>query len=321
MTSLSVKTSIGIRTILYLTDFSEPSEHALHFAVELARQYGASVEVLHVLTPVIPESCPNAIQADEELAAAEMKKIESKIVGIPFAATVTRGMGVWEAIEHAIREYHIDLIVAGTHGRTGIPKLLLGSVAEEVFRRSPVPVLTVGPHVGPSTASTAQLSCVLFASDFSSESKAAAPYAFSLAEENHARLILLHVMQQTEPSAPYEMKRYESGVAEVIEQLRQIAPSKSAIHNLAEVAVEHGDPADRILAAAKERGADLIVLGVRGAVEHVDAATHLDLGVAHRVVAHASCPVLTVRAQRTAFDEEPSYDLRGGAHVTAQQPN
>lgn len=292
----------GIKKILYLTDFSGPSQLALPVAVKLARQYGGSIEVVHVLTPMIPEAYLEAVEADEELAAAEMKKIESQIVGAPFTSTTVHESSVWSAVERAIAEHHIDLIVTGTHGRTGLLKLLLGSVAEEVFRRSPIPVLTVGPHESPGNESTAQDRSVVFATDFSSGSEAAAPYAFSVAEESRARLILLHVMRESEPSQPSEFKEYENRVAVVIDQLRRFAPEPSgfAISDPAEVRVEHGDPADRILAVAKERKASLIVLGVRG-VEHVDAITHLELAVAHKVVALAHCPVLTVRAQVTVL--------------------
>jgi nucleotide-binding universal stress UspA family protein len=298
--TVQVNESIGIKKILYLTDFSGPSQVALPVAIELARQYSGSIEAVHVLTPMIPETCPEAVQADEELAAAEMKKIETQIVGAPFTSATVHESSVWKAVERAIAGQHIDLIVTGTHGRTGVPKLLLGSVAEEVFRRSPIPVLTVGPHVHPGNESIAQDSCVLFATDFSSGSEAAAPYAFSLAEESRARLILLHVMRNAEPNNSTEAQRYELRVATVIAQMGRMAPCGSTVLHPAEVVVEHGDPANRILAVAKERNASLIVLGVR-AVEHVDAVTHLELAVAHKVVALAHCPVLTVRAQATVF--------------------
>jgi nucleotide-binding universal stress UspA family protein len=298
--TVPVKESVGIKKILYLTDFSGPSQVALPIAVKLARQYGGSIEVVHVLTPMIPEACLEAVQADEELAAFEMKRIESRIAGAPFTGAVVHESSVWNAVERIVSDDHIDLIVTGTHGRTGVPKLLLGSVAEEVFRRSPIPVVTVGPHVHAGNESTAQDSSVLFATDFSSGSEAAVPYAFSLAGESRARLILLHVMRESEPSHPSEFNQYEKRVAVVIEQLRRLAPGSSgfAAGDPAEVRIEHGDPADRILAVAKERKASLIVLGVRG-VEHVNAITHLELAVAHKVVALAHCPVLTVRAQAT----------------------
>lgn len=293
--------SIQIKNLLYLTDFSAASERVLPFAVGLARKYHANIEALHVLTPVIPETYTAAVQADTNLASFEMKKIESKLVGVPFETSSASGLGMWEAVEQAIREHHIDVIVLATHGRTGVSKFLLGSVAEEVFRRSPVPVMTVGPAVRNIGAAAAKFHQVLFATDFSSESEAAAPFAISLADENPARLTLLHVLPESALGDPPAVNKFENSVAEAIHKLREIAPSAAGLYNPAEVAVECGDPADRIVSVARGRGADLIVLGVRGATAHLGAATHLERAVAHQVVAHAPCPVLTVRADDAAI--------------------
>lgn len=299
MKAVQAVPSIQIKNILYLTDFSAASQYVLPFAIGLARKYHATIEALHVLTPAIPETCPAAIQADTDLAEFEMRKIEAQLVGVPFETTLARGMSMWEAVEHAIRDHHIDVIVLATHGRTGVSKFLLGSVAEEVFRRSPVPVMTVGPAARNAGAAAARFHQVLFATDFSSESEAAAPFAISLADESPARLTLLHVMPTPALENPSEVNSFEASVAEAVRRLREIAPSDAEIYNPAEVAVEYGEPADRIVSAARERGADLIVLGVRGAGAHLGAATHLDRAVAHKVVAHAPCPVLTVRAHET----------------------
>src|ERR1700742_4689080 len=119
MTSVPTGTLVEIKKILYLTDFSRASRLALPVAVKLARQYGGAIEVVHVVTPMIPETCPEAVQADEELAAAEMKKIETQIAGVPFTSDTVHESSVWKAVKRAIGEQHIDVIVTGTHGRTG----------------------------------------------------------------------------------------------------------------------------------------------------------------------------------------------------------
>src|ERR1700690_2942744 len=120
MTNAQIVTPISLKRVLCLTDFSPSSTIALPFACAVARQYAGSVEVLHVLTPVIPESCHDAVKADEELAEAEIAKIRSQVIGVACETTMARGMGLWEAIDRTTREHHIDLIVAGTHGRTGL---------------------------------------------------------------------------------------------------------------------------------------------------------------------------------------------------------
>jgi nucleotide-binding universal stress UspA family protein len=291
---------IALKNILFLTDFSRPSEAALPFAAGIARRYEARVYALHILTPApyvyaTPELTVAAIDAEEENAKGEMQRIESQFAGLWHETIVERGIGVWEAVQRAIQEHNIDLIVAGTHGRTGPEKLLLGSVAEEIFRRSPVPVLTIGPGVRSSVHSGGRFHRVLFATDFSAASVAAAPLAVSLAQENQARLLLLHVMRHPEKRNNGEERRFELSVAEAIHQLYESIPKDAELHFPPEVAVEFGESAERIVGAAKQRGADLIVLGVRDATGRMGAATHLERATAHKVVSHAACPVLTVR--------------------------
>jgi nucleotide-binding universal stress UspA family protein len=231
-----------------------------------------------------------AIIAGEELASTEMAKISSQLVDVAHDTAVIHGTALWLAIEPVVRERKIDLIVLGTHGRTGVSKLLLGSFAEEIFRRADAPVLTIGRDIFKSMDANGRFHSVLFATDFSTASLAAASLAISIAEQNDAQLDLLSVMPET------GMKHY-GGVAieDLLQNLRDLIPSDARMRYRPSVIVEYGEPADRILETAADRGTDLIVLGVRDAASHLAAATHLERATAHKVVAHARCPVLTVR--------------------------
>jgi nucleotide-binding universal stress UspA family protein len=298
MKTTETGTRLTLKNILFLTDFSEPSEAALPFAVAMAREYGATIHALHVLTPAAysnsrPEVCFVAMEAEEETAQSEIERVDARLTGLAHESIVVRGFAVWPTLEQAMENCSADLIVLGTHGRTGAQKFLLGSVAEEIFRRSSVPVLTIGPHVHSGTHNGAKFHRVLFATDFTPESLAAAPYALSLAQENKARLLLLHVVRDHEQRK--EEALGESSVANILYKLNDLVPNEAELWCRPETVVEFGDPAERILGAANERGADLIVLGVRGAPGHLGAATHLERTTAHKVVAHAGCPVLTVR--------------------------
>jgi nucleotide-binding universal stress UspA family protein len=171
--------------------------------------------------------------------------------------------------------------------------MLIGSTAEEMFRRSCVPVITVGPSARTDQEATARWQRVIFASDFTAESRAAAPYAISFAEENDAQLTLIHVIKM---QGSHEEERHSGiTVAEAMHQLHQIVPPAAELWCRPEAVVDHGDPATRILAVAREKSADLIVLGIRN-TSHVTVASHLERSIAHMIVAHASCPVLTVRS-------------------------
>lgn len=299
MEAVQTQSAISIKNILFLTDFSEPSEAALPFAAEIARGYGASLYALHVFVPppstyTRPDVFAASIEAEEECVRAAMQKIDSQLAGLQHEMIIERGLDVWQPIQRAIDEHKISLIVLGTHGRVGADKLLLGSVAEEIFRRSPVPVLTIGPGTHGGLHSGGRFRRVLFATDFTPASLAASPYALSLALENQARLLLVHVLRLRDRKGEKDQKSLELTVAEAIHRLYDTIPKGLELPFPAEVAVEFGDPAERILEAAREYGANLIVLGVRDASAHLGAATHLERATAHRVVAHATCPVLTV---------------------------
>ena len=289
---------VTFKNLLFLTDFSGPSETALPFAIGIARAYGANTFALHVLMPdPLLYSAPTSValieEVQEDAAKAGMQRISSQLAGLPHETVLEWDAGIWPSVEQALKLYSIDLIVAGTHGRTGAEKLLLGSVAEEIFRRSPVPVLTVGPAVSKGIHTAGRFHSVLFATDFSSHSLAALPYALSLAQENQARLTLLHILPHDRTSA---LELNQTATAAALSKLKQLISEGTANWCRPETLVEAGVPATVILAVAERQRVDLIVLGVRNLAEHLGAATHLGRATAHKAVAHAECPVLTVRA-------------------------
>lgn len=297
MKKAQVDKRIILNHILFLTDFSGASERAIPFVCEIAKEYGAKVTALHVLVPDVltymtPDSPSAAIELQKDSALAEMKQVENQLAGVPNKVLVLGGKEVWATLEPVLREDQVDLIVLGTSGRRGLQKLLLGSTAEEVFRRSPIPVMTIGPAADKSDQRGARWERVVFASDFTPESLRALPYAISFAEENNARLILLHVIEVW--GQRKEGNKQGLTVAEAMHQLHEIIPPEAALWCRPETVVEHGEPAARILEVAKQKKADLIVLGIHGA-SHISVATRLEKSLAHMIVANASCPVLTVR--------------------------
>jgi nucleotide-binding universal stress UspA family protein len=298
MSTVNAGTRLTLKNILYLTDFSEPSEVAIPFAIAIAREYGARLHALHVLTPVplayiSPESAGAAIEGIEECASSEMRRIDSLLTGVAHEIILVRSESLWQTVEQILSGREIDLIVLGTHGRTGALKLLLGSVAEEIFRRANVPVLTIGPSVRRGIHNGGRFHRVLYATDFTQEAQAAAPYAISMAEENKARLILLHVLP--DPAGKKTDRAAQDSAANVMHQLYELVPQSAEIGSRPEATVRYGTPSDRILETARELNADLIILGVCDAGRRIGAATHLERTTAHKVVAHAPCPVLTIR--------------------------
>ncbi|MGB9467243.1 MAG: universal stress protein [Candidatus Acidiferrum sp.] len=297
MKKAQVDKRIILNHILFLTDFSGASERAIPFVCEIAKEYGAKVTALHVLVPDVltymtPDSPSAAIELQKDSALAEMKQVENQLAGVPNKVLVLSGKEVWATLESVLREDQVDLIVLGTSGRRGLQKLLLGSTAEEVFRRSPIPVMTIGPSADKTDQRGARWERVVFASDFTPESLRALPYAISFAEENNAQLILLHVIEVWGQRKAGNKQGLT--VAEAMHQLHEIIPPEAALWCRPETVVEHGEPAARILEVAKQKKANLIVLGIHGA-RHISVASRLEKSLAHTIVANASCPVLTVR--------------------------
>jgi nucleotide-binding universal stress UspA family protein len=296
MKALDAKTRVELKNILFSTDFSPAAAAALPYAGILAKRFGANLFALHVRAPVINPMTPPAgwpaLEKAAELEEIERRKsLRNAIPGIGPTVLIKEG-GIWENLQAAIRKFNIDLLVIGTHGRAGFGKLLLGSAAEEIFRDAPCPVLTVGPHVPSELNREGEFTRILYAASFAAESAAAAPYAVSLAQEYQAKLTLLHVLE--DPKAG-EFVVPQDLMASSKLRLVNLVPPEAELWCEPDYIVERGQVAEKILDVAKNRHADLIVLGVHRPVGVPGAATHLPIATAHYVVANAHCPVLTVR--------------------------
>jgi len=295
MNATGTRTRISLKNILYATDFSPAAASALPYVLGLAKGYGAKVHALHVRSPypliVGPEAMPQIIEAAKEQAKFEAQQLHEILSTVPHDVLVCEG-DLWPAITDMVQQQNIDLIVIGTRGRTGVGRAVLGSVAEEVFRRASCPVLTVGPHVSSDTERRLKMKEILYATDFSPESLSALPYAVSFAQEHEARLTILHVIGEAEVG---ELVHAENYFESTLRRLRELVPPEAKSWCEPSTRVEKGPAAEKILEVAIALGADLIVLGVRGAAVNMGATTHLSRSTAHRIVTQAECPVLTVR--------------------------
>ncbi len=149
MNAVDTKTRISIKNILHATDFSPAAGAALPYVFGLAQRYGARVHALHVRHPspypiAGPEAMVQIMETLEEQAKLDCESMHEMLAGVPHEVLSTEG-DLWPNIAENLEENNIDLIIIGTRGRTGIGRAVLGSVAEEILRRSPCPVLTVGP--------------------------------------------------------------------------------------------------------------------------------------------------------------------------------
>jgi nucleotide-binding universal stress UspA family protein len=137
---------LPIQTILHPTDFSEHSSYAFRLACSLARDYGARLVALHVAEPPTVVSGEGMLMFppnfDLELLRKQLQQLESESPEVQMEPRLVQGYAA-EEILRAAAETKCDLIMMGTHGRTGMGRLLMGSVAEQIVRKAPCPVLTV----------------------------------------------------------------------------------------------------------------------------------------------------------------------------------
>jgi nucleotide-binding universal stress UspA family protein len=300
MKTLDTRTRIQLRNVLFLTDFSPAANAAIPYATEVAKRFGAKLFALHMRTPVInPMTEPATWSTLEKAAEAEMqsqrKILQKSFLGLEPQILIEEG-NLYATLLDVVEKNKIDLIVLGTHGRSGAAKFFLGSVAEEIFRHAPCPVLTVGPFTSGTRLGESQIKEIVYATDFSPESAAAAAHAISLAQEFQAHLTLMHVIANEAPGdllLPGELVRATE------QHLRNLVPPEAELWCEPRFVVEQGSPAGKILEVAKHHSADLIVLGIHKPSGFPGAGTHLPIATAHKVVSHAPCPVLTVRGMAT----------------------
>ena len=291
--------------ILCPVDFSEGSRHAVDHALAIAHWYNAAVTALHVAPPIALAPYidplvhpPPLLRTPEDLENMRLQLalfVEQESGDFSITSLVTEGNVAGEIVRVA-NTTQADLLIMGTHGRSGFQRLILGSVTESVLRHAPCPVLTV-PRRAPDAVPVGRrlYRRILCAVDFSPSSQKALDYAASLAQQADAALTVVHVF---EPVADYvavtiggvDNKAFQ-GAAE--HHLREWTDSrlKAGVHVTPALGV--GKPGPQILQIADEQAANLIVLGVTGR----SVADMIWFGsTANHIVRRATCPVLTLRS-------------------------
>lgn len=310
-TPLTSKTSAAFRHILVATDFTEASRRALCDALVLAKENSAQLSLIHVLQPDRQYGAlENPPELDLERIAAE-KQIKALVdeLGpeLKVDTTLVKHGPVAEQVAAVIEEQAIDLLVIGTRGRGGLQKLALGSVAEELLRVAPCPVMTIGPKADIATVTNGPgFHRILFATDFGKGSAKALPLALALARAQQAKLILLHMIPPM-PATSASLSAYAPAVAAAdeleqweessrkrcLKQLRECLPAETGLEQEPEYVVGTDFLAEGILTAAAKFKVDLIVMGANRTAS-AKAAAHIPWAAVHEVVRNAPCLVLTV---------------------------
>ena len=293
-----------ITHVLCPVDFSDISQHALDHAAAIAGWYEARLTVLYVfVTRPTMDLPPFTLEAgDRDRLMSDLRRFAAGVPpGVKVDVLLEEGAYVHEEILSQLASTRADLLVVGTHGRSGFQRLFLGSVTEKVIRRAAGPTLVVPPRA-PAAApgEPVQFRRIVCPVDFSESSLDALTYAIMLAEEADARLTLLHVVEMPRALTEEPMllardvaRIRETEAAEARRRLHALVPEQARTYCTVETAVVEGRAHDEIIRQATEGHADLIVMGVhgRGVVDRL-----LFGSTAHHVIRAAACPVLVVRS-------------------------
>ncbi|HVR71772.1 MAG TPA: universal stress protein [Vicinamibacteria bacterium] len=301
--------SANFRRILCATDFSEFSRPALEHAAALARWSGATLAVIHVVAPpdfrLIGATPLDAAERERGLEALR-RFVEPVTRSSAVRPVLRKGQAAVEIAAESLA-WAADLVVVGTHGRQGLEHWELGSVAEQVIRTAPCPVLTVPRRSRPPLpAGEAPFRRVLCALDLGSSSAPTLEYALSLALRAGAATAVLHTMgdvpEDTHRRPPRLGVPLFAAYRETVEKeararLRELLPDEVRTACAVEEIVVAGKARRQIVRVAAEREADLVVMGAHGS-RPVPLAWFGSTTT--RVVRQASCPVLTVRPRAAA---------------------
>jgi nucleotide-binding universal stress UspA family protein len=308
-----VQQAISFKRILIATDFSDASQRAQAWGLAVACRYGSEVYLVHATPreargPVPMDPLPKEIDRRQLEAEGQMKVLADEVRATGIAShTIVKHDSVLTVIPSLIQEESIDLLVLGTHGRGGLKKLVLGSVAEELLRLVSCPVLTVGRNAESLTGSRTIFGRILFATDFGAGAANALRYALFLAEEQSTSLVLLHMVPPMPAIMGPEVYAMPSHTAEELTEweasqrqestrkLKQILRRGTELVFKPEYVVKTGFLPEGILGVAAEHKVGLIVMGAnRTGSPHT--AAHMPWTIVHHVLSEAKCPVLTVMA-------------------------
>lgn len=293
---------IQIRKILFPTDYSKCSDEAFVRALWLAEWYGAELHILHVLLPLesdphnLSHSLPplKAVQEQVDRLPGARKAEEAPYAGVSIIADTVRGVSASSTILEYASDHDIDVIVMGTHGRRGLNRLMMGSVAEDVVRMAPCAVMTVR-----EPARTLTPAHILVPVDFSRHSVEALSAARSLAVNLNATIRILHVIEEVIHPSFYVTGQTSLSAwfpeleATALKEMRKLTARAEGPDVPIEYHIKEGRAAMEIVSFAKRQDTQLIVMASHG----LTGLEHLLLGsVTERVIRLAPCPVLTLKS-------------------------
>jgi nucleotide-binding universal stress UspA family protein len=296
---------VQFKKILCATDFSDFSNHTVNYGVALAKEFGARLIICHVIdlssVAIYGEFQLDPVGQQDRIIEDANEQLEALTGDQPvdWEPLITVGKPADEIVR-AVEEKDIDLVISATRGRTGLKRLILGSVTERLMLTLPCPLLVLrGPEhdfiKDPDRA--IRLKKIMVGCDFSPDSGQALNHALSLAQEFEAELHLINVIEA--PAQPGLLKG-ETSAAEKIhkdfrqlldQKLKDLVPAEARHWCTPQTSILEGQPYEELARYAESNDVDMIVMGIRG---HGLMKTLFLGSTTDRVVRRAPCPVLSV---------------------------
>ena len=296
---------VQFKKILCATDFSDFSNHTVNYGVALAKEFGARLIICHVIdlssVAIYGEFQLDPVGQQKRIIEDANEQLEALTGDQPveWEPLITVGKPADEIIR-AVEERDIDLVISATRGRSGLKRLILGSVTERLMLTLPCPLLVLRSPEHDFVKTPDQvikLKKILVGCDFSPDSVQAFNHALSLAQEFQAELHLANVIEP--PAQPNLMKDHTSAIDKIqgdyrnliTQKLKEMVPEEARNWCTPQTSILEGQPDEALAKYAESNDVDMIVMGIRG---HGLVKTLFLGSTTDRIVRRAPCPILSV---------------------------
>jgi nucleotide-binding universal stress UspA family protein len=282
--------------VIVATDFTPVSEMAVAYAAALTKRFASKLTVTHVVDLSVATGLDAAIvgipiDKMRQDSAENVQNVLNDLTldGVHALGRTLEAHNPATEVVRLTDDLRANLLIIGTHSRTGLQKMILGSFAEGVIHHAHCPVLTIGPMVKATPTAEIPFRTIVFATDLHHDSVQKAGVALAFAKDSLARIYMCHVIAHPPSDFTNSLELQFSSEKE----LSRLIPAAAYEWCSPACAVEYGDVSQHILRLAERTGAGLIVLGTR---RDTGWFTHLTRGTVARVLSEANCPVMTICA-------------------------
>lgn len=293
---MNIESALTHGPIVVGTDFSQLSRSVVDYATKLALEESRSLHLAYVM-PIVPEDSPALLQIQEQELKNQVSAVEKKLrgSGLKVENTLVMGSAAHELIKLA-EKLNATYIVVGTQGLSGLERLLLGSVAEAVIRKSDRPVIVVGPQAAAMANQTIPWKHLMLACDTAVGVTEAARLAGNIASSHQARLTIFNVKEEG----------IESLSEHQFEAIGKMMSREAWLTVKPECLVREGEPAKEILRMVEDTQTDLLVMSARSGGAFL---THLRSGIMAKVLRMSRCPAMILRDVHAPHPTQGARDV------------